>query len=46
MTTKLKKYGIQTKDGLVTHYALSALEAMNYFYNEGYNVSLKDIIFL
>jgi len=44
MTTKLKKYGIQTKDGFITHYAFSALAAMEYFYREGYNVSLKDII--
>jgi hypothetical protein len=46
MKTKLNQYGIKTKDGLITHYAISALDAMQYFSKEGYNVSLKDIIIL
>jgi hypothetical protein len=46
MTTKLKKYGIKTNDGIITYIATSALSAMQYFYKEGYNVSLKDIIIL
>ena len=46
MTSKVKKYGIKVSNELIITYALSSLSAMEYFYSQGYNVTLSDIIIL
>lgn len=42
-TGKLQNYAIMTNSGAVVKSAKSALEAMNYFCNAGYNVTMRDV---